>query len=85
MSVQYALQFNFKYFKLFRDDTTLDLSATKITEYSNSAGVPDILKKLPFRLKIFLLEFSPERKSLIHLYTKFSAVSYQKRIFLPST
>ena len=42
MSVQYALQFNFKYFKLFRDDTTLDLSATKITEYSNSAGVPDI-------------------------------------------
>lgn len=29
------LQFNFKNFKSFRDDTTLDLTATKITEYSN--------------------------------------------------
>jgi AAA15 family ATPase/GTPase len=29
------LQFNFKNFKSFRDDTTLDLSATKISEYSN--------------------------------------------------
>lgn len=28
------LQFNFKNFKSFRDDTTLDLSATKISEYS---------------------------------------------------
>lgn len=28
------LQFNFKNFKSFRDDTTLDLSATKITEFS---------------------------------------------------
>lgn len=29
------LQFNFKNFKSFRDDATLDLTATKITEYSN--------------------------------------------------
>ncbi len=29
------LQFNFKNFKSFRDDTTLDLSATKISEYSD--------------------------------------------------
>ena len=29
------LQFNFKNFKSFRDDTTLDLSATKISEYGN--------------------------------------------------
>lgn len=29
------LQFNFKNFKSFRDDTTLDLAATKITEQSN--------------------------------------------------
>lgn len=29
------LQFNFKNFKSFRDDTTLDLTATKITEYNN--------------------------------------------------
>lgn len=29
------IQFNFKNFKSFRDDTTLDLSATKISEYSN--------------------------------------------------
>lgn len=29
------LQFNFKNFKSFRDDTTLDLTATKITEYSD--------------------------------------------------
>lgn len=29
------LQFNFKNFKSFRDDTILDLTATKITEYSN--------------------------------------------------
>ncbi len=29
------LQFNFKNFKSFRDDTTLDLSATKITEFSD--------------------------------------------------
>ena len=28
------LQFNFRNFKSFRDDTTLDLSATKISEYS---------------------------------------------------
>lgn len=28
------LQFNFKNFKSFRDDTTLDLSATRISEYS---------------------------------------------------
>ena len=28
------LQFNFKNFKSFRDDTTLDMSATKISEYS---------------------------------------------------
>ena len=29
------LQFNFKNFKSFRDDTTLELTATKISEYSN--------------------------------------------------
>ena len=29
------LQFGFKNFKSFRDDTTLDLTATKISEYSN--------------------------------------------------
>lgn len=29
------LQFNFKNFKSFRDDTTLDLTATKITEHKN--------------------------------------------------
>lgn len=29
------LQFNFKNFKSFRDDTTLDLTATKITEFGN--------------------------------------------------
>ncbi|MBR2902465.1 MAG: AAA family ATPase [Clostridia bacterium] len=29
------LQFNFKNFKSFRDDTTLDLSATKISEFDN--------------------------------------------------
>ncbi len=29
------IQFNFKNFKSFRDDTTLDLSATKITEHSD--------------------------------------------------
>jgi len=29
------LQFNFRNFKSFRDDTTLDLTATKITEYSS--------------------------------------------------
>lgn len=29
------LQFNFKNFKSFRDDTTLDLTATKISEFSN--------------------------------------------------
>lgn len=29
------LQFNFKNFKSFRDDTTLDLTATKISEHSN--------------------------------------------------
>lgn len=29
------LQFNFKNYKSFRDDTTIDLSATKISEYSN--------------------------------------------------
>lgn len=29
------LQFNFKNFKSFRDETTLDLTATKISEYSN--------------------------------------------------
>ena len=29
------LQFNFKNFKSFRDDTTLDLSATKISEYAD--------------------------------------------------
>ncbi len=29
------IQFNFKNFKSFRDDTTLDLSATKISEYSD--------------------------------------------------
>ena len=28
------LQFNFKNFKSFRDDTALDMSATKISEYS---------------------------------------------------
>ena len=28
------LQFNFKNFKSFRDDTTLDLTATKITDYN---------------------------------------------------
>lgn len=29
------LQFNFKNYKSFRDDATLDLSATKITEFSD--------------------------------------------------
>jgi len=29
------LQFNYKNFKSFRDDTTLDLTATKISEFNN--------------------------------------------------
>ena len=29
------LQFNFKNFKSFKDDTTLDLTATKISEFNN--------------------------------------------------
>ena len=29
------IQFNFRNFKSFKDDTTLDLSATKITEFEN--------------------------------------------------
>ena len=29
------IQFNFQNYKSFRDDTSLDLSATKITEHSN--------------------------------------------------
>lgn len=29
------LQFNFKNFKSFRDDTTIDLTATKISEFNN--------------------------------------------------
>lgn len=40
------IQFRFKNFKSFRDDTILDLSATKITEYSNriiSAGYEKLL------------------------------------------
>ena len=30
------IQFRFKNFKSFRDDAILDMSATKITEYSNT-------------------------------------------------
>ena len=40
------IQFRFKNFKSFRDDTILDLSATKITEHSNriiSAGYEKLL------------------------------------------
>ena len=29
------IQFNFQNYKSFRDDTSLDLSATKITEHTN--------------------------------------------------
>ena len=29
------LQFNFKNFKSFKDDTSLDMTATKISEYNN--------------------------------------------------
>ena len=29
------LQFSFKNFKSFKDDTTIDLTATKISEYRN--------------------------------------------------
>jgi hypothetical protein len=41
------LQFNFKNFKSFRDDTTLDLTATKISEYSNHVITVGNEKVLP--------------------------------------
>lgn len=41
------LQFNFKNFKSFRDDTTLDLTATKISEYSNHVVAIGNEKVLP--------------------------------------
>ena len=34
------LQFNYKNFKSFRDDTTLDLTATKISEFNNHLKFP---------------------------------------------
>ena len=41
------LQFNFKNFKSFRDDTTLDLTATKISEYGNHVVTVGNEKVLP--------------------------------------
>jgi AAA15 family ATPase/GTPase len=41
------IQFNFKNFKSFRDDTTLDMSATKITEYSDRVFTVGNEKILP--------------------------------------
>jgi AAA15 family ATPase/GTPase len=41
------LQFNFKNFKSFRDDTILDLTATKISEYSNHVITVGNEKLLP--------------------------------------
>ncbi|MDR0381608.1 MAG: ATP-binding protein [Oscillospiraceae bacterium] len=41
------LQFNFKNFKSFRDDTTLDLTATKISEYNNHVVAIGKEKVLP--------------------------------------
>lgn len=41
------LQFNFKNFKSFRDNTTLDLTATKISEYSNHVVAIGNEKVLP--------------------------------------
>lgn len=41
------LQFNFKNFKSFRDDTSLDLTATKISEYSNHVITVGNEKVLP--------------------------------------
>lgn len=41
------LQFNFKNFKSFRDDTTLDLTATKITEYGHHIVTVGSEKVLP--------------------------------------
>ncbi len=41
------LQFNFKNFKSFRDDTTLDLTSTKISEYSNHVITVGNEKVLP--------------------------------------
>ena len=41
------LQFNFKNFKSFRDDTALDLSATKISEYSERIATVGNEKILP--------------------------------------
>lgn len=41
------LQFNFKNFKSFRDDTTLDLTATKITEFDNHVVLASNEKVLP--------------------------------------
>jgi AAA15 family ATPase/GTPase len=41
------IQFNFKNFKSFRDETTLDLSATKITEHANHTRIVGADKILP--------------------------------------
>lgn len=41
------IQFNFKNFKSFRDDTTLDLSATKISEFSERVATVGNEKILP--------------------------------------
>ena len=46
------LQFNFKNFKSFKDDTILDLSATKISEFNNhvvSSLVGEIKSKISKR------------------------------------
>ena len=41
------IQFNFKNYKSFRDDTTLDLSATKMTEFSSRVVLVGGEKILP--------------------------------------
>ena len=42
------IQFSFKNYKSFRDDTILDLSAAKITEFNNRVVTASGEKILPF-------------------------------------
>ena len=49
------IQFNFKNFKSFREEATLDLSAAKMTEFSDrvvSIGSEKICRLLPFMVQM---------------------------------
>ena len=75
------IQFNFKNFKSFREEATLDLSAAKMTEFSNRVveAKRKSLRSLD-RLRSYLIPYLPMRNPVLRYISHYPVTNQREAI-----